>query len=284
MTTQVLTEVLQRVESLPRLPDSSLRLLKVLSEPNSTIAEIVESIRYDQTVTADLLRMCNSSHYGLSRQIASVDQAISLLGTAKVLQLVMAAHTQAMFSKPQEGYGLRPGALWIHSVAVALGCQIFAKQWGLAEVGLVFTAGLMHDIGKVVLNEYVASEYAEIARRVADEGISFLEGEQQVLGFTHPDIGAHIANQWGLPEPIVRCIRYHHEPESLSKPDPLVDVVHLADAVCLVLAIGGGDDGLLYRAHPAVMERHNVTEPNLENVGADIILELKSVQQDFNVN
>lgn len=284
MSTRTLDEIVEKIDALPPLRDTAMRLISVISDPSSTIGQIVETIRYDQMVTSQVLRLCNSAYFGLARQISSVDDAIRYLGTTKVLQLVMAAHTQGLLGREQAGYGLPPGGLWLHSVGVALSGQIFAQRFGVGQVGLVFTAGLLHDVGKVVLNEYVAEEYGKIAEMVSAGGVSFLDAEREVLGFTHPEIGQRVADLWNLPEAMGKAIRYHHEPEAVEEVDPLLDAVHLADSVCRLVGIGSGYDGLLYRASPEVMARHQVAESDLETVGADTVLELKSVQKLFASN
>jgi putative nucleotidyltransferase with HDIG domain len=186
-----------------------------------------------------------------------------------------------LLSKEQTGYGLDPGVLWKHSVAVALAASHFTTKMKVANGSVAFTAGLLHDIGKVVLNEYVAAEFSEIARRVSEQRISFLEAERDVLGYSHEDVGGMIAEQWKLPEPMVLCIRHHHDPDALEVPDPLVDVVHLADCTCLMLGLGLGADGLSYRAAGGVMGRHNLHENDLEVLGAQVLVDLKRVQGMF---
>lgn len=284
MSPPALDDIVARVSTLPPLPTTVHHLLSVISDPTSSLAEIVESVRYDQTLTAEILRLCNSAYFGLARTVETLDDAVRLLGTAKVLQLVVAAHTRAMLARPQVGYGLPPGALWLHSVAVALAGQRLAVKMRLPQTGLVFTAGLLHDVGKVILNEFVAAEYTEIIARVSREHCSFAEAEAQVLGFTHPEVGSRLAEAWSLPAAIARCIRYHHDPQSLPNPDPLVDAVHLADAICTMLGIGAGDDGLAYRAAAGALHRHGLTEADLEVIGADAVAELKSVQAALTAN
>ena len=278
---KTMDDILDSVGSLPPLPDTALRLMGVLNDPRSTLDDIVEVIRYDQSVTSEVLRLCNSAYFGISRQVTSLNEAMLRLGTVKVLQMVMSVHTNSMLRQEQEGYGLERGVLWRHSVAVALASSIVAQRIDLPNANLVFTAGLLHDIGKVVLSQYVASEFAEIVRLVTDESQSFSEAEERVLGFSHEQIGAVVSEQWRLPEPIVRCIRYHHEPGALEPPDPLVDTVYLANTVCLLLGIGLGTDGLCHRADEAVMERHNLCEQDLELVSLQLMTELKSVEQSF---
>jgi putative nucleotidyltransferase with HDIG domain len=284
MSTHLIDEIVERVGTLPPLPAMIDRLVQVVGDPKSSLAQIVETIRYDQVLTTEVLRLCNSAYFGLSRKIESLDDAVRLLGTVKVLQLVIAAHTKAMLSRPQSGYGLPAGALWLHSIGVALGTQQLARPMKLTHLGLLFTAGLLHDVGKVVLNEFVAKEYAEIAQCVAQRHCSFAEAEQEVLGFTHPEVGARLAEKWSLPQTIVRCIRYHHTPEACPEPDPLVDAVHLSDSVCILLGVGAGDDGLSYRVSQNVLDRYALSQSELEIVGADVIAEVKSVQAMLSSN
>lgn len=279
--TCTLTDLVARVEALPPLKANATRLIDVISNPSSTLNEIVETIRYDQAITAQVLRLCNSAYYGLSRQVGSLDDAIRFLGTSKVMQLVMAAHTRGLLGKQQEGYGIRPGGLWEHSVGVALATQYISQRLGYDQSGMLFTAGLLHDVGKVILNEYVAEEFSQIAQSVMQENTSFLDAERDVLGYTHSEVAQQVALAWKLPEQIAVAMRYHHEPELLNPPNSAVDIIHLADSVCLMSGVGGGSDGLLYRANTQVMERNELTQSDLELIGAETIMELKKVQALF---
>lgn len=283
MTAVLLDQLVRRAESLPKLPGASARLIPIISNPTSTLQQIVDVIRFDQTVTTELLRLCNSAYFGLSRPITSIDDAVRFVGTAKLMQLVMAAHTHALLGPEQAGYGLLPGALWRHSVGVALACQILAEQLGMTDKGLPFTVGLLHDIGKIVLNENIGAEYASIVRLVNEDRISFQEAERRALGITHAEVGELVARRWALPDPIPDCIRYHHEPSALSTPDLIVDILHLADATCLLLGVGGGDDSQMYHVDEAVLERTGIKPGEIEEISATIVHELKSVQQLFSM-
>jgi putative nucleotidyltransferase with HDIG domain len=274
-------DILAQVGALPPLPDTALKLIRVTNDPGSTVDDIVEAIRYDQAVTTEVLKLCNSAYFGLARMVTSLNDAMLYLGTVKVLQLVMAVHTNAILSREQAGYGLEPGMLWKHSVAVALASGMFAQRLKIPNVNLLFTAGLLHDIGKVILNQYVAEEFTEIVRRVNEERQTFAEAEQQVLGFSHEQVGALLAERWRLPEAIVKCIRHHHDPWTLEPPDTLVDTVYTANAVCLLMGLGLGEDGLYYRANEAVTQRHGLTERDLEAVGLQVAAEVKRVEQMF---
>lgn len=282
MTTRM-DDILARVERLPRLPGATLRLIQVVHDPGSSMRDIVNTIRYDAAVTTDVLKRCNSAFCGVERRVTSIDDAATLLGAAQLVQIALASHTRAMLSRAQPGYGLPPGALWANSVAVAIGAAALGQRLKFAQGGLLFTAGLLHDVGKIILNEHVATEYAEIARRVASERVSFCDAEREVLGCTHAEVGAQIAERWGLPAEIIQCMRYHHEPSALIPPEPCVDVVHLADVTCILLGIGGGDDGQMYRADEGAIERTGLGEREFESIGALIVGELKNIQHAFGV-
>lgn len=281
MTVCSLDHVLQAIDTLPRLPQTTMKLVQVVNNPRSTIRQIVELIRYDQTVTAELLKLCNSAYVGLVRKITSLDDAVRYLGTSKVLQLLVTAHSRALLARPQQGYGLEPGMLWRHSVAVALCSQIIAKRRSHTATATVFTAGLLHDVGKVLLNEYVGREYTEIASCVRESKVSFCDAERRVLGLTHAEVGAAVAERWGLGDALVTCIRAHHEPDALDSPVPAVDFVHIADAITMSLGVGCGVDGLQYNVSAAVLERNGMEAAEIDEIGVETISELRNVESLF---
>jgi putative nucleotidyltransferase with HDIG domain len=276
-----LDEIIARVGDIQPLPGTVVRLISVVNDPQSTVNDIVETIRYDQALTARMLRLCNSAYFGLTREVESLEDAMKILGTLKLLQLVMAVHTSALLGRRQEGYGLEPGILWKQSVAVALASTLFAERTRPENLGLTFTAGLLHDIGKVLLNDYVVEEFTQIYELVSQKQMSFDQAEREVLGCSSTEIGARMGEQWKLPESIIRCIRYHRTPGELNPPDVLVDTVYLANNVVMLCGIGLGTDGLCYRADPAIMERYRIKEGDLELIGAQMLMDFKRVEAVF---
>lgn len=274
-------EVLKKAGALPPLPNTAIKLMGLINDPRSSVQDMVGIIKYDAAVTGQVLRLCNSAFFGLSRTVSSLQEAMGCLGMVKVLQVVMAVHTNSMLSRKQIGYGLERGMLWRHSVGVALAASVIGQRVDQGKVNLLFTAALLHDIGKVVLNEYVAAEFLEIVRRVDAERISFVEAENRVLGFSHAEIGARIAEMWQLPESIVRCLRYHHDPDALDPPDKLVDVVYLADAMCRFWGIGLGQEDSGRRIDEAVLNRRGIDKGEVESIGAQTLEELKKVEEMF---
>ena len=276
MTT--IERIIESVDSLPPWPATVQRLLAVIDDPRSDAEDIVEAVRHDPAITGQILRVCNSSATGLSRKVGSLQQGVAYLGTSRIAEMAVASQSRAVLSRCQNGYGLDAGELWRHSIGVAFGSSAVAERLGMTDRHLLFTAGLLHDIGKVVLNEHVAEAYTEILGLVTRENLSFVEAEQRILGFSHDRIGALVADKWQLPPCILSCIRHHHDPEALDIPDPNVDAVYIANVVCLLLGIGLGADGLSCRADRAVMERHRLVERDLELIGLQVLSGLESVE------
>lgn len=274
-------DIVEKIGTLPPLPDTTVRLMAVVRDPHSSIGDIVAVIKYDEVATSEILRICNSAYFGLNRRINSLSEATICLGTAKLLQLVMAVHSSSLLGKEQNGYGMAPGLLWQHSVGVAIGSEILGRRLALPNKNLLFTMGLLHDIGKVVLNEYVAVEYTEIARLVDDEGYAFNEAERMVLGYDHCEVGSFLAEKWQLPIEIIECIRWHHEPAEVSSANTLIDLVYLANVLGMMLGIGGGNDGLCYRSDEEILVRHNLTGGDMEMIGAEVVDEVRRVKEMF---
>ena len=269
-------DIVAKVDTLPPMADTMARLMGVVHDPRSSVTDIVDVIRYDEAITAEVLRMCNSAYFGFNRQINSLQDAMVYLGTAKLLHLVMAVHGDALLGKAQAGYGLEPGALWHHSVATAIACDAMGEKLDLPNKDQLFTMGLLHDIGKVVLSEYVAAEYAEIVRLVNEDHHAFDEAERMVLGYDHAETGMLLAERWQLPEEIVKGIRWHHAPP--DDDDTLVDVIYLGNILSIMLGFGIGCDGLSYRADQEILVRHGLTERDLESIGAEVAVNVAQVR------
>ena len=272
-------EIIKKMGSLPPFPDTAIKLIDLVNNPDSSVEDMVDTIKYDQAITAEVLRRCNTAEFGSSQKINSLDQALMSLGTVRLLQLVLAVHANAMLGGEQAGYGLDPNALWKNSVATALASTMFANKLNTVETNLAFTAGLLHGVGKIVLNEFVGDEFDTIKQYVEIDGMTFLEAEKKVLGFNHVEIGAKMAESWKLPDNIVRAIRHHHEADDLDPPDPLV--VHLGNATCMILGIGSGSDGLYYTADSWVLNKYGLDAGALQEIGMQLLVELDAVEKLF---
>jgi putative nucleotidyltransferase with HDIG domain len=253
MTVSTLPDrVLADLNNLPAMPTLVLDVLRLLDNPEIGGDRVAAAIGRDPVITARVLRLANSAAYMRVRRVATIRDAIMLLGFSTVRGQVLAAALYDVFKVGAVGYALTQEALWQHSVAVGTCARYLAAQGG-RNSDAAFEAGLLHDIGKIVLGKSLRSGYAEVLKLV-QEGSDFCAAERQVLGCDHAEVGAEAGKRWNLPPDLLLSIEYHHKP--LERPEAgLADIVHIADAMALMLGFGIGADNLMHQLHDAVFER-----------------------------
>jgi len=223
-----LSRIMRQVKSFPGMPTTAARLLPLLRDPDSSIARIEDLIKYDPGLTANLLKLTNSAYFGLPSRISSVRQAILLLGRKRLLQLVTTMCMSGLMKRSVPGYDLPQGGLWRHCVAVAVAADRLVQSLKITPADEVFTAALLHDIGKMVLGDFVQEDLKSIQEMVA-KGISFEVAEYMVLGTNHADIGARILKSWSMPDDLVHAVAWHHDPDQCREHCRISDLVHVAN-------------------------------------------------------
>ena len=271
MTKLSVDEIVAKVDELPSLPHIVVRVMELTEDPDSTAFDINEVINQDQNMTAQVLRMANSVYYGYSRRIATVTDAIVLIGFNAVRSIVLAASVSKILKKELSGYVMGEGELWKHSQCAAVFARMLAKKKKFRSVELAYTATLLHDIGKLVLNSYIGESYQEVLAVVNEEKLPFNEAEDRILGFNHATVGGKVAEKWNLPSDLVEAISFHHHPEQSEKNPQLTAIVHLADAMTLQMGMGLGIDGLMYPFSEEAMRLLDVSEQELEEIMAEIV-------------
>ncbi len=267
--TERLAALVRRVRDLPALPDTVVRVMHLADDPKAGIGDIAKALVSDQALAARVLKLANSAFYGASRRIATVSEAVVILGLRTTRNLVMASGCQEILESEVAGYGLPRGALLRHSLACAAAAQALAKRSKYRGTEEAFVAGLLHDLGKVVMNLYLGDQFLQVLMLAAAGGITYAEAEQAVFSFDHAEAGACLLERWNLPPSLVAAVRYHHAPLDAPGDSPLPSVVHVADAVCLTLGIGLGLDGLAYTLQPEALERLGLTAGDFEEVAAE---------------
>ncbi len=238
-------EVLKRVKQVPPLPDVVVKLRRACQDPDASYAEIARIIEKEPALTANLLHLANSAYFGCAGSIGTVQLAMTRLGLKRVYQLALTVCLGPLAGSEVRGYDLTPLQMWEHAMAVAVTAELLAGELGLPEQDEAYTAGLLHDIGKVVLGNFVDVDITAI-RRLVDGGTPFDRAEREVLGTSHPDVGSALLRRWQIPEAIVEAVRWHHAPARCGGGKPLVDLVHLADILALNAGWGVGRDAMNY--------------------------------------
>lgn len=267
-------EVIAKIDELPAIPALVMRALELIDDPRSHVNQLAEVLSSDQALTAKILRLANSAYYSFPRKIATITDAIVILGFSTLKSLIIAASTYNLLNREVEGYGLAQGELWKHSISCAMTARLLARRIRYRFPETAFVAGLLHDIGKVVLNTYMKKEFEEILKYVEEKQVPFMKAEKEIIGFDHAEIGAKVAEKWNFPEELVEAIRYHHEPEAVenkTKEANLVDITHLSDAIVLMMGFGLGVDGLMYPIEEGAVERAGITMEDLNEIGNKLI-------------
>lgn len=250
MKTPTLPEVLAAVRQLPSLSVVVTDLLASLNRENMDTASLVSKIAQDQGLAARVLRVANSAFYGLGSRVSGVNEAVVVLGFHAVRSMALAAGIINAFP-PGVGGRFDRLAFWQHAVGTGVCARVLAARLG-KDAEAAFTAGLLHDIGKLAMHVYYPEVFESVlASRGTDKAL--IDTERLVLGFDHAAVGYEVARNWHFPPAIGQAIRDHHQPD--AAPTFYTDVVHVANTLCCALDIGSGGDDLVPPLAPGAWER-----------------------------
>lgn len=238
-----LQKVIRAAHDLDPLPASATRLAALVEDPDAGANEIAEVIAFDQALTMKMLRAANSAASASATPVTDVREAVARMGTAQVVAFAVASHTRSLLARAIPGYGLSENQLWRHSVLSALAAEALPRACRVDVPPDAFTAALLHDIGKLVLNRFLTPEIVELMRRAQVEGkLSPYQAEVEVIQVHHAEVGGLVAQHWELPERIVKAIQYHHDPDQDT--DQLSAIVYVANKAANKI------EPMLPHAHP----------------------------------
>jgi putative nucleotidyltransferase with HDIG domain len=239
---------------LQPIPSIIHKVLELTEDPDCALEDLVQIVEHDPAATANLLRTCNSVYFGLPVKIDSVQQAVTMLGLRKVVDLVMAQNLSVNLMKAQTGYRLEKGDLWKQSVASAMVARLLAERRDLYALPAIYTAALLKDIGKVVLHEYIEDKWHLIQENLETDGHNFIEAENESLGLDHAKLGGIIAKEWNFSEHMVYMIENHHLTNPQARNDPATATLYLADMVAMMVGTCTGVDRLAYHVYEDIFD------------------------------
>ena len=233
---------LAKIIDLPTLSIVANNIILITQNPKSSALEVGRAISQDQALVSKILRIANSTFYGFPRKISTIPHAVVILGFANIRNLVLTASIFDTFqSKEGDGYFDREG-FWKHSLACGVTSKLIAKRLGMKNLEEVFIWGLLHDLGKLILDAYFREDFTRVVFLVKEKEILIRDAEQQLLGFDHAAVGSLVANKWNLPPAVIKAIRFHHNPPLANESMRIVAIVHLADILCRAIGMGNGGD------------------------------------------
>ncbi len=274
-------KIASAIKSFPGMPGTAVKLLALIDDSGMRVSQIEEILRHDPGLTANVLRIANSAYFGIPSKVGSIRQAVILLGLKRLIQMVIAACVSAIMDKSVPGYDLPPGELWRHSIAASVAAECLVKVLKVEAAEEIFTAALLHDVGKLVLGDFVKDEFKQIETAVS-QGISFEMAEKIVLGTNHADVGARILTKWLLPPEIVNAVQFHHAPEASERLSSMLDIVHVANFISMMIGIGIGRDGLQHEPSAEVTERLGLEPGHLEKVASQTMQWVKEFNELMN--
>ena len=225
-TDKELDTAIARISPIPQI---ALKIIRLIRQDKYSIKDLEPEIWIDQVIAAKVLRLCNSVLVGPHQRIDSIGRALVLLGENQLIELIVTAAIETFYQQREGGYALMRGGLYRHSLCVANAAKVIAAFTGRTEPETAYTAGLLHDIGKVVLDQYFVKTFPLFYQSYPLRTGDFSSLEEQALGVDHQEIGKRLADQWSLPANLAEAIRFHHYPEQAKVDAPLTHVVYLAD-------------------------------------------------------
>ncbi len=242
MGTADLQKIIARIDDLPTLPRTVLRITELVNDPKSSAKDLARIITDDQVLTARLLKLVNSSFYGFPQRISTVTNAIVLLGFDAIRSLLLTTSVFDLFAGRNKKSNQDQEKFWDHSLGCAVGAKVIGNHLRHDKIEELFVSGLLHDIGKIVEMLFLTDEFMRVVAIVNKQNTLMITAEQQVLGYSHAEIGKLLAGKWNLPVKLEQVIAHHHQPAAAGSFVMEASIVHLADILCRALNMGYGGD------------------------------------------
>ena len=274
------SKILRSLVELPPMPNIILKAREIMEDPGSSLKELSAVIEHDQAIVARVLALANSAYYGLSGLVSSIQHASILLGQKTLGELITIAASSRLLSKKLKGYRLKPGDLWKHSLAVALGSKIITRMINRDWIEDAFIAGLLHDAGKIILDPYVEQRNEAFVTYLNEAPYKFFKAEKQILGFDHAEVMSRASRFWRYPENQSMAIRYHHYPMR-SGSNRLAYIVHLADFAAKEAGFKSQESALSPEIDPHVLEYLGLESVQLDPIIAEITTSVEKLATEF---
>lgn len=235
-----LYKLVNQIQSLPTLPQVVQQVITMVEDPEVSSSKLAKTISMDASLVSKILKVVNSAYYGLPRKIPTLTQATVILGFNSIKNIVLTASVFSAFDKNGKSARFDRKKLWEHSIGCAMASSVLSKRIRLGVPEEAFVAGLVHDIGKIVIDQFLHAQFEQILDVIDEKEVSFREAENEVLGLNHCHIGEWLCDKWNFPKQIQEAVAFHHTPDRAEKNLKMVAIVHLANAISRLEGMGDG--------------------------------------------
>ena len=255
-----LKSLVSQIQNLPTLPKVVKRVLELVDNPQTSSAMLAGAISTDASIVSKVLKAANSAYYGLPRKVSTITQATVVLGFNTIKNLVLTTSVFTAFNTNGSNRRFNRENFWLHSIGCATVCKILCRQThsGLPEEA--FFAGLLHDIGKIVEEQFLNQNFEKILDCIENTNLSFQEAEKKIQEVDHTEIGFWLCEKWNFPLHILEAIAFHHTPGKATINKELVSLVHLANSVAIRESLGNGGDLSMPEIDPISNQILGITE------------------------
>jgi HD-like signal output (HDOD) protein len=272
------------ISKIPPIPSVFVTIMKLLRTDTHSPYRIAEEIAKDTVLAADVLKVVNSPLYGFQRRISSLEHAIVILGSRTISKLAIAAWAKRFQQIELRGYGHARGALAYQSMVGGYAARKVAESVALKFLEeTIFTAAVVRNIGKVILDSFVKDKYRDIMKRV-ENGKPFNIAEAEAIGVDQAEIGYLLAEKWFFPKEISLTIKYFHNPSEYTgdeRVEKIIISVHIADRVAMLVGEGSGRDNMLYIVDRNALGRIGIKEDDVERICVDTLLACDKIKEEF---
>lgn len=273
-----LNEIVMSMRSLQPFPEVAAAVLQLSQRPDTVPNDLIETIQTDPALVGKVLKLCNSAYYGFQREIASIREAGNMLGTETLVSLVMTTCANRYFQSQEQSGDPNAGSLWARCVTHAVASRLLAQRHGKTDPDRAYTAGLLQNVGEVVLTRYMTQHRAQVEAEIAC-GRSASEAEKVILGLHHAEIGARLATSWSLPDMLVDTIRYHHDPSKAKYDVALVSTTHLAETMTFASLDELADQRLRHEPAQVALEVTGLQAEDFEQFDIELSAELVRAEE-----
>ncbi len=229
------SRIIHELGQIPTMPSIAARVMQIVNNPSSSSDDLANFLSRDVALTSKVLRLANSAFYGIPRSISSVNSAIVILGFNTIRSLVLSASILKAFPTPSKGASFDRKEFWKHCFMVGVAARMLARHYRrkkMVDLEIVFSAGLMHDIGKLILDQFAHDDYMTVLMTAREKGIPIYVAEREGLGMTHAEVSGMLVEKWQMPAELIAPIIHHHSPLDAGPHTDVAILVHIANHLC----------------------------------------------------